>query len=371
MEEPLPATEAELRASRRQVAELARELEETNRGIIALHTELESARQAEAHLAAIVRSSDDAMLSVSPDGVIRTWNPGAERLLGYRAAEIVGQAADLLIPAELLDQFERTLERIRSASPQTYDTRRRRKDGSLVDVAVTLSAMRDAGGRLIGMSAVLRDITGRLRAEDALAAARADQEVRADRDRMATDLRDRVIGRIFAAGMTLQTAASLAGRPEVTARIETAVRELDVSIDEIRDAIFALRHVRPGPVGLRARVLDLASEAADALGFAPEISFAGPLDSLPDDLCAQLLAVIREGLSDVARYAGASAAAVTLTAASDLVLRVSHNGRGLDNVTRSSGLRNMRERAQAVGGTFSVSSQDGWARLEWRIPLHG
>jgi two-component system sensor histidine kinase DevS len=364
----LHGLEAELAASRRQVADLTAELEATNRGLIAFHHELEVARQAEARLAAIVRSSEDAMYSMTPGLVITTWNPGAERLFGYAAAEVVGRPT-VLVPDGLGEELDQILVRARSGMGCTYDTRRVRKDGSLVDVAVTLSAMRDSGGTLIGYSAVARDITGRLQTEAELAAARADQEVLAERDRMARELHDRVIGRIFAAGMSLQGVASVVGRAEVSARVEGVIAELDRSIDEIREAIFGDHRGHAEPVGLRSEVLDLASETAAALGFTPEVSFVGDVDTVPADVRAQLLAVIREALSNIARHAGATAAAVTLSAGAEVVLRVSDNGRGLGEVTRRSGLRNMRERAQILGGTFEITSRPAAGTLlEWRVP---
>jgi two-component system, NarL family, sensor histidine kinase DevS len=367
-EERLGAVEAELAVSRRQVADLMAELEETNRGLIAFHRELEVARQAEAQLAAIVRSSEDAMYSMTPDLVITTWNPGAERLFGYAAAEMVGRQT-VLVPGELCEEFDLILWRARSGRARTCDTRRLRKDGSLVDVAVTLSAMRDPSGTLIGYAAVARDITSRLRAEAELAEARAHQEVLADRDRMARELHDRVIGRIFAAGMSLQGVAAVVGRTGVSARVEAVIGELDRSIDEIREAIFGGRRGHAEPLGLRSAVLGLASETADALGFTPDVSFVGDVDDVPADVGAQLLAVIREALSNIARHAGATAAAVTLSAGPEVVLRVTDNGRGLGEVTRRSGLRNMRERAQSLGGAFEITSRPGaGTQLEWRIP---
>ncbi len=158
-------------------------VEEASGGFGASRSELEAARQTEAQLAAIVRSSDDAMVSITTDLVITTWNHGAERLFGYSMAEMVGRKT-VLIPGELQEEFDLILQQVRNGPPRTYETRRRRKDGSLVDVAVALSAMRDPGGALIGYPSVSRDITGRLKAEAELAADRAEREVLADRDRL-------------------------------------------------------------------------------------------------------------------------------------------------------------------------------------------
>src|SRR5262249_35777579 len=99
-------------AEREEIAHLHRELEETNRGLIALYAELEDARQAEARLAAIVQASDDAMFSVTPDRVIDSWNPGAQRLLGYEPSEVVGRPVELLIPEHLHREALEALERL-------------------------------------------------------------------------------------------------------------------------------------------------------------------------------------------------------------------------------------------------------------------
>jgi PAS domain S-box-containing protein len=158
--------------------------------------------QTDAQLAAIVRSSGEAMVSMTPDLVITTWNAAAERLFGYSAAEVTGRET-MMIPDELRGRFDEILKLVRAGSDQSYETRRRRKDGTLLDIAVTLSAIRDSSGALTGYCTVSRDITERLRGEAKLAAARAERDVRADRDRIAGDLRDRVIQRVYAAGLTL------------------------------------------------------------------------------------------------------------------------------------------------------------------------
>ncbi len=363
--------DAELAACREQIAQLHQELAETSRGLIALHAELEAARQAEAQLAAIVHASDDAMFSMTPDGVVRTWNRGAERLFGYQAAEMVGRRGDVLVPTGLGEELAAALKRLRAGERAAgYDSRRRRKDGSLVDVAVALSAMRDPAGELTGFAAVLRDVTERLRTEAELAEARAQQEVLAERDRMARDLHDSVIQRLFAAGMALQGTAGLRSGAEVAARVDAVVQELDISIKEIREAIFTLRAGPRAPASLRAQILELAAGAERTLGFAPAVSFDGAVGSVRPDVVAQVVAVVREALSNVARHAGASAAEITLTAGADLLLAVSDNGRGMGAVSRSSGLRNMRERALLLGGSFEVISEPGaGTRLHWRVPL--
>lgn len=371
--ETLGRPEADLAAAREQIACLHQELEAANRGLTEMHAELENARQAAGRLAAIVQSSEDAMFALTPDGVIQTWNPGAERLFGYPAGEITGRSARELVRERRSGDFGGALARLRAGERAAeFDSRGQRKDGSLVDVAVALSAMRDAGGALTGVAAVVRDVTERLRAEAELVAARAQREVLAERDRMARDLHDSAIQRLFAAGMALQGAAALAGRGEMSARIDVVISELDTSIEEIREAIFTLRRGPRQPASVRAQLLALAAEAERPLGFSPSVSFEGPIDMVPEGIAAQLVPVLREALSNVARHAGASAVEVTLSAGTDLLLRVSDNGCGVPAAARSSGLRNMRERAQLLGGSCEVTAAPGGGTtIVWQVPLPG
>ncbi|HEY0169484.1 MAG TPA: PAS domain S-box protein [Pyrinomonadaceae bacterium] len=126
-------------------------------------------RQADVRLrqaAAIVENSDDAIISKDLDGIIQSWNPGAERLYGYTTEEAVGQPVTMLIPADRSDEEPRILERIRAGERiDHYETVRRHKDGTLIEVSLTVSPVRDAGGRIVGASKIARDITARKRAE--------------------------------------------------------------------------------------------------------------------------------------------------------------------------------------------------------------
>src|SRR5689334_2241854 len=127
------------------------------------------AQQAQARLAAIVESSEDAILSKTLDGLITTWNRGAERLFGYAAAEAVGKPMRLIVPPEYEEQERDILERIRKGEQVRHlETIRVAKDGRRIHVALTASPVRDQAGRIVGTSTIARDITERWRAEDAL-----------------------------------------------------------------------------------------------------------------------------------------------------------------------------------------------------------
>ncbi|MEQ7127326.1 PAS domain-containing sensor histidine kinase [Actinopolymorpha sp. B11F2] len=356
------------------VAELNHELQKTNRGLIAVHAELVDARQAEARLAAIVQSSDDAMLALGPKLTIQTWSPGAQRLLGYRSDEIVGHSMQVLVADESPPEFDAAVRHVRAGRRvQAYDTRWRHREGTTVDVGVAVAAMREAQNRgLIGFSVVARDISHRLRTQAELAEARALQEVMNDRDRIARDLHDMVIQRVFAAEMMLHSAATLVIRPEVAERIETVIGELDGAIQDLRTTIFALHGGWQRSTSVRGQVLDLATAAQDGLGFSPNVRFDGPVDTtVTDEVAVQVLAVLREALTNIARHAQASSASVVLKVADgEVVLQVRDDGRGFDTARHQGGLRNFRERAESHGGRFELHSEVGaGTRIDWRVPL--
>jgi signal transduction histidine kinase len=193
-----------------------------------------------------------------------------------------------------------------------------------------------------------------------------------DRDRIARDLHDLVIQRLFATGMSLQGAAALMRDPESAHRVEQAVDALDETIKDIRAAIFSLQSRGETVLaGLRTRILAIAEEMTGSLGFAPGLRMAGPLDNgVPDHIADQMLAALREALANVAKHARASRADVTVEAGDDLVLLVKDDGVGLKETARRSGLGNLEGRAGELGGTFRVATADGGGtELEWRVPL--
>ncbi|HUR22955.1 MAG TPA: GAF domain-containing protein [Acidimicrobiales bacterium] len=193
-----------------------------------------------------------------------------------------------------------------------------------------------------------------------------------DRERIARDLHDTVIQRLFATGLRLQGAARLTERPEVRERILASIDDLDLTVKHIRTAIFGLEASRRPGGGLRQRALSLASEAAGALGFEPHILFDGQLDTIAEERATELLAVLREALTNVARHAGAHRVDVEVVADGDLMLRVLDDGKGLSSERRpgAKGLANMEARAARLGGSaFIKPGPAGGTLVEWRVPL--
>ncbi|MER6355463.1 GAF domain-containing sensor histidine kinase [Streptomyces sp. NPDC001634] len=197
-----------------------------------------------------------------------------------------------------------------------------------------------------------------------------------DRDRIARDLHDLVIQRLFAGALSLQSALGrVADRPQVGERVQRVVDDLDDTIKIIRSTIYALRErdqARRGS-GLRAQLVAATERATESLGFAPALRMTGLLDTaVSAEQAEQLLAVLGEALSNAARHAHATTVDVSVEVTdAALRLRVADNGHGIDPaVTRRSGLANLHGRAEEMGGTFSLTSnQPSGTVLEWGVPL--
>ncbi|MCX4673704.1 GAF domain-containing protein [Streptomyces sp. NBC_01381] len=198
-----------------------------------------------------------------------------------------------------------------------------------------------------------------------------------DRDRIARDLHDLAIQRLFATGMTLQSAQRFVQHPEASERLTRAVDDLDTTIKIIRSTIFGLRahdaSTMTGP-GLRVRIARTLEEAVAVLGFTPALRMEGLIDvDVPATVADDAVAVLSEALANITRHAQASAADVSIVVRKgQLTLIVTDNGVGIDEGGHRSGLRNIAERAEGLGGTLAVGSgPDGGTRLEWRVPLPG
>ncbi len=193
-----------------------------------------------------------------------------------------------------------------------------------------------------------------------------------DRDRIARDLHDRVIQRVYAVGLNLQGATRLPERDQVVERVTRAVDDLDLTINEIRSAIFELGEASL-PGGIRLAVLQLAQELAETLGVRAEVRFEGPVDTMiHQQLGDHVLAVVREGLTNAGKHSQASRYEVTLGVTDRVVLELLDDGVGIElpQTNPGLGLINLRDRAEKLGGTFEIHPRDGGGtKLVWAVPL--
>lgn len=191
-----------------------------------------------------------------------------------------------------------------------------------------------------------------------------------DRDRIARDMHDHVIQRLFAAGLSLQSAARLAQEP-VRGKLTAAIDELDTAVKQIRQAIFELHHpLAEG--GLGPELESVVERAAEGFGFEPDMTIEGLLADIPFEYEADVVAVVREGLSNGIRHARAGDARVRVSTLDDLVITIRDDGLGTRWEAARSGLLNLRERALARGGSFRLEAvEPSGTQLVWRVPLPG
>ena len=208
-----------------------------------------------------------------------------------------------------------------------------------------------------------------------LADARADQQrltVMEDRNRIARDLHDHVIQRLYASGLSLQSALTTPRDEQLQTLLTRTVTDLGDTIRQIRTSIFALTDTDPGRAGPRTAILDVVRLAGAGLPTSPRVSFDGPVDTMVDDLLiGDLTAVVSEGLTNVVRHAGAEVVEVVVRVVGDRVqVVISDDGVGLGDPPHGRGLSNLARRAHQAGGTSTVRVREGGGLvLEWEVPL--
>jgi signal transduction histidine kinase len=197
----------------------------------------------------------------------------------------------------------------------------------------------------------------------------------ADRERIAMDLHDTVIQQLFATGLSLQAVTRMTSDPRVSDRLARAIDDLDATIRQIRSTIFELTSPSiEAPADVRSRVLEVVASEVPLLGFEPSVRFTGPLaDGVGATLTDELVAVLRELLSNVGRHAQATSARVAVTCQrGEVVVEVSDDGVGLPPPADrrvGNGLNNISRRAERLGGSFAVAATDGGTLAIWRVPV--
>ncbi len=359
-----------------------------------------SGRGSEVFVTAFVRDVSEARRTAARMEAVAELTQALLR--GRPPAQVLQLVADrarsLLDAAHcwVLGDVDGSEARVIAGSGYFEKRRARGEHGDEPALGPALHAPLKVEGRVIAMLAVARswgapefsepdaEVLGRFADQAALALhygeLRGDIEalrLAADRERIARDLHDTVIQRLFATGMGLQAALSLVQAPEVRERVERAVDDLDGVVRGIRSTIFELQATAAST--LRRQVLELVGEYSRVLGFAPTVRFEGAVDSsVPEEVRFEMMPTLREALANVARHAGASAAEVTVTVDEMVVLEVADDGKGphgtrtarRSGVDRGHGLANMADRAARMGGYCALRARPGGGSLlHWEVPL--
>ncbi len=281
--------------------------------------------------------------------------------------ELLGISLQSLLGADLYELNRPYIEGALAGEPQRFERTMEDAKGRK-RYAETSYVPNFVHGEPDGFFVQVTDITSRVRAEQTLQDTVRQVALLQERERIAADLHDLVIQRLFAAGLDL--AAAQRPGADRDARVEAAAVSVDRAIRELRGAIHSL-HELMTPTQLPATIERLLANASRMLGFTPSMTYTGSLDVLPGEVIQDLLAVLNEALSNVARHAGAMSVDVALACSdSHVVLRVSDDGRGMKQAERRSGLANMRQRAAQLGGSFHSRDNDPTGTvIEWEVPV--
>jgi PAS domain S-box-containing protein len=337
-------------------------------------------------LAAIVDSSSDAIITKDLDGVITSWNSGAQAIFGYMADEAIGRPVTMLIPDDRIDEEPGILSRVRNGDAvDHYETIRRRKDGRLIDISLNVSPIRDANGKVIGASKIARDITEHKR----LAAAERESEMmhrlvetqESERHRIARNLHDHIGQEMTALRLKVdRIAAMLDGEHPALEELES-VRTLAEKMD--MDVGFLSWEMRPtelGFLGLADALSSFTSEWSRQYGIEADFH-AVPTSikgDLPKEVETNLYRILQEALNNILKHAGATRVNVIFHRANTgITLMVEDDGKGFnpDVALRGPGAHHlgvigMRERAELLNGSFEIESVIGkGTTVVCRIPI--
>ncbi len=326
--------------------------------------------------ATIVESAPDALVMVDGEGRIILVNRQAELMFGYDRGDLLLRPIEALLPEDRRQDHERDrahymdAPRVRGMGV-AQNLRGRMQDGETFPIEVSLSPI-DSGSQQYVLAAV-RNVSERRQAQEELAEARRRSLLLEDRERVGRDLHDTVIQELFATGMQLQAAMPAIGEAAAAERVGEAIDSIDRTIKQIRETIFGLTGLAPSGHAARDRIEAVVHSFTDLLGFRPGLEIDHDLDGVSGAVTEHLVPTVREALANAARHARASEVVVSIAADDDFVrLEVVDDGIGILGPTQrlgGYGLRNMQERAEALGGSLRVEATiDGGTSLEWVVP---
>ena len=351
-------------------------------------TERRFADDARARYTAVVESSSDAIYTKSSDGKILSWNAAAERLFGYRADEAIGRSVTMLAPPDRFDEIPAILERLRRGERiEALQTVRMRKDGTRVDVSVTISPMRDSAGTIVGSAAIARDFTAQKREEEALI--RSEAQLRefagrlraareAERTRIAREIHDELGQALTALKIDLfglGQAVPDAHRDALQEKTRTMAAIVDAMVDKVRTLATELRPGVLDSLGLGAAIEWTVQQFARRTGLRCRVDLPPEPIRVDPDRSIDVFRIVQEALTNVARHATATQVEVVLRVLPDtLALTVHDNGRGITAREiadpRAFGLLGIRERALLWGGRLDIqATSEGGTTVTVAIPL--
>jgi PAS domain S-box-containing protein len=349
--------------------------------------ELERRLRAEAeHRAAIVDSSGDAIISQDINGIITSWNKAAEHVFGYSAQEAIGQNIAIIVPPHRRSEESDVLARLRRGEGvDNLETVRRRKDGSLFEISVTVSPMEDASGRIVGASRVARDITERKRMEsmskEAELSGRLLQLQDDERRRVARELHDGVGQLLAALSMNTHKIAKEKGSLSAIATrcMDETLTLLDQAISELRTISYLLHPPLLDEVGLHSALTEYVEGFGERSNISVSLDLPPDLQRLPRDVELSLFRIVQECLTNIHRHSHSAAASVRLAQLpGEIQLQICDQGSGMSPESQEKvfsgrnsgvGLRGMLERVRQIGGTLQIQSNGNGTSILVVVPI--
>ena len=365
-------------------------------------------------LAAIVDSSDDAIVSKTLEGIITSWNAGAERLFGYSASEAIGQHISLIIPLNRRDEETVIIQQIKQGQRiEHFDTVRIRKDKTLLDISLTISPVRDAGGKIIGASKIARDITQRKRIERELRdseeryrtlADALDTQVQfrtRDLERRNSELRE-LSGRLLesqdaerrhiarelhdSAGQTLTALDLQLARinedakkdPALAKEVQYAEELVQHLARELRTTSYLLHPPLLDETGISSALSWYVQGLAERSGLAIDLKISENFERLAPEMELVIFRLVQECLTNIHRHSGSKTALIRIEREEDSVhIRVEDHGRGMSPERLAAiqsqgtgvGIRGMRERVRHFHGDLTIESDDSGTKVCATLPL--
>jgi PAS domain S-box-containing protein len=357
---------------------------ESNRDI----SESKRAQEEQSRLAAIVESSEDAIVAKDLDGTIIHWNKAAERIFGYAAEEAIGQHITLIVPPDRLDEEADILASLRRGErTDHFETVRKRKDGTLFDISVTISPVKDARGRVIGASKVARDITERKRLarllQEVELSGRLLQLQDEEKRRIARELHDGAGQLLAALSMNIAAISTEESRlsPGVARNVDESCSLIDQAISEIRTISHLLHPPLLDEVGLISALNEYINGFGERSNIRVSLDLPSDLERLPRDVELSIFRIVQECLTNVHRHSGSATARVHLShKPGEIQLQVSDQGRGIEHEIQDKflagkssgvGLRGMRERIRQLGGGMQIQSSGNGTSVIVFLPVDG
>jgi two-component system, NarL family, sensor kinase len=341
-----------------------------------------AAQQSQLRLAAIVDSTQDAILSKTLEGKILSWNQGAEALYGYSEKEMVGEPIYKIIPTDRQDEMKQILQTLSEGRRVDHlETVRCRRDGTRVDVDITVSPLKDSSAKVTGASAIARDISQRKKMEESLRqlSARILNAQDEERRRIARDIHDSTVQKLALLSMNLSQAEHTSDSVKAVSLIHASRELSNQCAQELRSLSYVLHPPMLEELGLASALKIYGEGFSQRSGIELQVEVPNDFERLPPEMEIALFRVAQESLSNIMRHSKSPRAKIKLARNGAIELGITDEGKGFTTGTTPSngdveaasmgvGILGMSERMKQLGGTLRIDSGPGGTSVSAHLP---